>query len=117
MRSAEDIIIRPHITEKSNLAIAEGKYTFEVDTRATKTEIKLAVEKLFQVKVLEVKTMNFEGKFKRMGVHEGTTPKWKKAIVKINLDPKPEVYLTKGGKQIANNKKFKTSIEEFGAAQ
>jgi large subunit ribosomal protein L23 len=117
MRSAEDIILGPHITEKSNAAIAEGKYTFKVDTRATKTEIKQAVEKLFQVKVMDVRTMNFEGKNKRMGVHEGKTSKWKKAVVKINMDPKPEAYLAKGGKQVANNKKYKTSIDEFGAAQ
>jgi len=117
MRSAEDIIKRPFITEKSNEEIANGKYTFIVNSKATKTEIKHAVEKLFQVRVLKVNTLNYEGKQKRLGVHEGPRPDWKKAIVKIDLEPKPDAYLTKGGKEIANNKKYKTSIEEFGVAQ
>ena len=117
MRSPEDIIKKPFVTEKSNAEIAGGKYTFIVDPKATKTEIKMAVEKLFQVKVLQVNTMNFEGKSKRLGVHLGNRPDWKKAIVKIDLDPKPETYLDKGGKEVANNKKYKTSIEEFGVAQ
>lgn len=117
MRSPEDIIRKPFVTEKSNAEIASGKYTFIVDPKATKTEIKLAVEKLFNVKVLQVNTMNFEGKVKRMGVHQGPRPDWKKAIVKIDLDPKPVAYKEKGGKEVANNKKFKTSIDEFGVAQ
>ena len=116
MRIAEDIIKKPFITEKSNLEIASGKYTFIVDVKATKTEIRLAVEKLFQVKVMQVNTMNIEGKTKRQGVHEGQRPDWKKAIVKIDINPKPDTYLEKGGKQVVNNKKFKSSIEEFGIA-
>lgn len=117
MRTPEDIIKRPHITEKSNLEIAAGKYTFIVDGKATKTEVKMAVEKLFQVKVLQVNTANYEGKNKRMGVHQGKRADWKKAIVKIDLDPKPDTYLDKGGKQVVNNRKYKNSIEEFGVAQ
>lgn len=117
MRRAEDIIIKPYITEKSNMEVAAGKYTFVVDSKATKTEIRQAVEKLFQVKVLAVNTANYEGKTKRMGVHEGPRPDWKKAVVKIDLDPKPVSYLTKGGKEISNNKKFKTNIEEYGYTQ
>jgi len=117
MKLPEDIIIRPYITEKSNAEIAGGKYTFIVDANATKTEIKTAVEKLFQVKVLQVNTINYEGKIKRMGVHTGPRPDWKKAIVKIDLNPKPETYLAKGGKEVVTNKKYKTSIEEFGVAQ
>lgn len=117
MKRAEDIILGPHITEKSNEEIGTGKYTFKVDVRATKTDIRQAVEKLFQVKVLKVNTINYEGKEKRMGVHVGPRPDWKKAIVKIDLDPKPDSYLAKGGKEILNNKKLKSSIEEFGVAQ
>ena len=117
MRAAEDILIRPYITEKSNDEIANGKYTFIVDVKATKTEIKQAVEKLFQVKGLKVITVNYEGKQKRMGVHEGYRPDWKIAIVKIDTDPKPVAYLTDGGKSVTTNKKYKTSIEEFGLAQ
>jgi large subunit ribosomal protein L23 len=117
MRSPEDVIVRPFITEKSNADIADGKYTFIVNPKATKVEIKAAVEKLFQVRVLQVNTINYEGKIKRMGVHVGPRPDWKKAVVKIDTDPKPATYLTKGGKEIAATKKYKTSIEEFGVAQ
>lgn len=117
MKRAEDIILRPYITEKSNAEIAEGKYTFIVDRKSTKTEIKNAVEKLFQVKVLAVNTINYDGKKKRMGVHVGKTEAFKKAIVKIDTDPKPVTYLTKGGKEVTTAKKYKTSIEEFGVGQ
>lgn len=117
MRTPEDIIIRPFVTEKSNTEIAEGKYTFIVDVNATKTEIKQAVERLFQVKVVQVNTMNYEGKEKRMGVHMGPRPDWKKAVVKIDTDPKPVSYLSKGKKEVATTKKYKTNIEEFGVTQ
>lgn len=117
MRAPEDIIKRPFITEKSNDEIALGKYTFIVDSRATKTEIKSAVEKLFQVKVKQVNSMKYLGKVKRMGVHQGSRPDWKKAIVRIDLNPKSDSFLTKGGKEISNNKKYKSSIEEYGVVQ
>ena len=117
MRTPEDIIKRPFITEKSNIEVASGKYTFIVDVDATKTEIRQAVERLFQVKVVQVNTMNYDGKLKKMGVHVGPRPDWKKAIIKIDLEPKADSYLIKGGKEIANNKKYKTSIEEFGVTQ
>ncbi len=114
MKYSEDIILKPLITEKSNLELADGKYTFVVNTKATKTDIRNAVEQLFQVKVLQVNTINYKGKSKRMGVHEGMTSNWKKAVVKIDTDPKPEAYLTDKGKQVVTNRKYKTSIEEFG---
>lgn len=117
MRHAEDIIISPYITEKSNDEMAQGKYTFVVDPRATKTAIKSAVEKLFNVKVLEVNTINYEGKEKRMGVHLGKTSKWKKAVVKIDTDPKAVSYLDKNGKQVTTGKKYKNEIQEFGGMQ
>ncbi len=117
MRSPEDIIKRPFITEKSNAEVASGKYTFIVDIDATKTEIRQAVERLFQVKVLKVNTLKYEGKTKRMGVHVGPRADWKKAVVKIDLDPKAEVYLIKGGKEAVGNKKYKTNIEEYGLTQ
>lgn len=117
MKTAEDIIISPYITEKSNDDVAEGKYTFIVDKKATKVEIRQAVEKLFSVKVLKVYTMNYRGKKKRRGAIEGRTSHWKKAIVKIDTDPKPVEYLSDGGKLVTTNKKYKTSIEEFGVAQ
>ncbi len=112
---AEDVIVKPVITEKSTAAQAEGRYTFEVNKKATKIDIKRAVEKLFEVKVKEVKTINVKGKPKRQGAHEGKTSDWKKAIVTIDMDPKSLNYKTKGGKDATSNKKFKTSIEEFGA--
>lgn len=117
MKHEEDIIVRPYVTEKSNMEIANGKYTFIVNKKSTKTEIKIAVERLFQVKVISVNTVNYDGKEKRVGVHQGTTEAFKKAMVKIDTNPKPVSYLTKGGKEIATSKKYKTTIEEFGVAQ
>lgn len=108
---AEDIIIRPITTEKSMMAQAEGKYTFEVNKKATKIDIKNAVEKLFEVKVKDVATMNMTGKSRRRGYKEGKTSDWKKAIVTIDTNPTEKKYLTKGGKEATSNKKFKTSIE------
>ena len=80
MSNARDIIKRPVITERSTDLMSEKKYTFEVDTRANKTEIKSAIEEIFGVKVQKVATMNYKGKFKRFARHAGYTPKPKKAI-------------------------------------
>ena len=113
---AEDIIIRPVITEKSSDAIQSGKYTFEVNKNATKVEIAKAVEKLFEVKVLNVNTISVKGKEKRVGVHVGKTPDWKKAIVTIDTNPEAKSYLTKGGKEVKATKKYKDSIDAFMGA-
>ena len=110
---AEEIIIAPIVTEKSNNGLQEGKYTFKVNKKATKIEIANAVEKLFNVKVLKVNTMNINGKKKRVGYHQGKTSDWKKAIVTIDMDPKASTYLGKGGKEAKASKKFNDSIEEF----
>ena len=112
---AEDIIIRPIITEKSNAGLAEGKYTFEVNKKATKVEIAKAVETLFDVKVLKVNTLSVKGKNKRVGVHQGKTNDWKKAIVTIDTNPGAKTYIGEGGKEVTSNKKYKDSIEEFNA--
>lgn len=112
--SPEDIIIAPIITEKSSLNIQNGKYTFEVAKKATKIQIAAAIEKLFEVKVLKVNTMNVLGKEKRVGVHLGKTSNWKKAIVTIETNPEDKTYLGKGGKEIKRANKYKTSIEGFG---
>lgn len=117
MRRPEDIIIKPVITEKSNEEIAQGKYTFKVAKDATKTEIRQAVEQLFQVKVKKVNTINVPGKKKRVGVHEGKRSDWKKAIVRIDTDPKPVTYLEKGGVERVTTRRYKDSIEEFGGVQ
>ena len=81
--TAYDIIYRPVISERSLASMAEGKYTFAVDPRATKTQIKQAVEEIFKVKVERVNTMRVRGKKKRTGVFVGRRPSWKKAIVKL----------------------------------
>ncbi len=112
----EEIIIAPVITEKSNDSIQEGKYTFKVNKKATKVEIANAVEKLFEVKVLKVNTMNVNGKNKRVGYHQGKTSDWKKAIVTIDTNPADSTYLGKGGKEVKGSKKYKDSIEEFMGA-
>ena len=112
----EDIIIAPVVTEKSNEELQAGKYTFEVNKKATKVDIARAVEKLFEVKVLSVNTMIVKGKNKRVGRYEGKTSDWKKAIVTIDTDPQEKTYLAKGGKTVKVSKKYKTSIEEFMGA-
>lgn len=117
MKLAQDIVIRPVITEKSTMEAAMGKYTFAVARNSTKTEIKHAVEKLFDVKVIKVNTINYDGKSKRMGVHQGLTSSWKKAVVTIDTDPQAETFQTKGGKASQSTRKYKTAIEEFGFGQ
>ena len=78
-----EIIKAPVITEKSQAAQAEGKYTFKVDPKATKLEIKAAVEKIFNVKVTDVRTMNVKPKKRRVGRYTGLTNRTKKAIVTL----------------------------------
>jgi len=114
---AQDIILTPVITEKSTSEIAEGKYTFKVAKTATKTEIKEAVEKLFDVRVVGVNVTNYDGKIRRQRYAFGRTPSFKKAVVTIDTEAKEIAYLTKGGKASKAAKKYKTSIEEFGFGQ
>jgi len=83
---ARDIIKRPVITERSSEMMAEKKYTFEVDTRATKTQVKEAIEEIFGVKVAKVNVMNYKGKFKRVGKFGGYTNKRRKAVVTLTAD-------------------------------
>lgn len=85
---ARDVLKRPVITERSSEVMADKKYTFEVDTRANKTQVKQAVQEIFGVKVEKVNIMNYKGKFKRMGKHAGYTNKRRKAIVKLTADSK-----------------------------
>ena len=85
---AQDIILRPVITENSMDGIADRKYTFEVAKDANKIEIAKAVEQLFDVKVSKVNTINVLGKNKRYGRFEGLTSSKKKAIVTITEDSK-----------------------------
>lgn len=79
-----DIIKAPIITEKAASIAQDGRsYVFKVDTKANKTEIKQAVEKIFNVKVEDVRTINVKPKKKRVGRYTGMTSKYKKAIVKL----------------------------------
>ncbi len=84
----EDIIIKPVLTEKATDGIADKKYTFTVKKTANKTQIKIAVEKMFAVKVKSVNTVTCRGKLKRMGRNEGYTADTKKAIVTLTEDSK-----------------------------
>ena len=84
MAHMTDVLKKPVLTEKSlALQTEENKYTFDVDLDANKTEVKIAVEKLFNVKVEKVNTLNYDGKTKRMGRYEGKTNRRRKAIVKL----------------------------------
>ncbi|WP_099222935.1 MULTISPECIES: 50S ribosomal protein L23 [Listeria] len=83
---ARDIIKRPVVTEESTSILDDKKYTFEVDTRATKTHVKHAIEEIFDVKVAKVNIMNYKGKKKRMGRYVGYTNKRRKAIVTLTAD-------------------------------
>ena len=86
--SAYDIIIKPVITEGSMDATQEKKYTFKVDVRANKTQVRDAVEEIFDVEVKKVNIMNVKGKEKRMGRTKGMTAAEKKAIVTLTDDSK-----------------------------
>lgn len=87
------VIKKPLVTEKSTIARDEGnKYIFEVDRRATKIEIRNAVEKIFKVKVTTVRTMNFTGKKKRVGRIIGSRSDWKKAVVTLAPGSSIEVF-------------------------
>lgn len=87
------VIIRPIVTEKSTTAKDEAnKYIFEVDRRATKVDIRHAVEKMFRVKVAEVHTINVGGKRKRMGRTFGRRQDWKKAIVTLTPGTSIDIF-------------------------
>ena len=88
MKFAQDIILKPVITEKSMDSIESKRYTFKVAVDATKPEIAKAVEELFGVKVAKVNTINMKKKPKRMGYHFGYTAEWKKAIVTLDESSK-----------------------------
>ncbi len=81
-----DIIYAPIITEKTAALEAENKYAFKVDARANKTQIKQAIESIFNVKVESITTENSHPKKKRVGKYSGMTNKYKRAIVKLAKD-------------------------------
>jgi large subunit ribosomal protein L23 len=92
MIHARDIIIKPIVSEKSYALIKQNKYTFQVSRRANKTEIKQAVEKIFGVKVVNVNTINLQGKRRRQGFTVGRKPNWKKAIVTLKQGQTIEIF-------------------------
>jgi large subunit ribosomal protein L23 len=80
---ASQVIIRPVVSEKSFVQAEIGKYTFRVHADAHKTQIRQAIEQLFDVKVRDVRTVSVKSKPKRRGVYAGRTRTWKKAIVQL----------------------------------
>ncbi len=88
MKDPHDIIIKPVLSEKSYDEMPDKRYTFLVDPKANKTEIKNAVEAIFGVKVQSVNTLRQQGKLKRVGVHTGRKPSFKKAYVKLTAESK-----------------------------
>jgi len=88
MRSSYDIIVKPIVTEKSMMDMEAGRYTFKVMSDANKTEIKIAIEEVFGVKVAKINTLNVKGKVKRQGRFVGKRADWKKAIVTLTADSK-----------------------------
>ena len=80
---ASQVIIRPVVSEKSYVLAELGRYTFRVNDRAHKTQIRQAIEELFNVKVVEVRTSSVKSKPKRRGQTAGRTRAWKKAIVQV----------------------------------
>jgi large subunit ribosomal protein L23 len=87
------VIVRPVISEKSyNLIETEGQYTFQVDRRANKNQIKRAIESAFDVRVDKVNTVNVKSKPKRQGLTRGRTATWKKAVVKLAEGERIELF-------------------------
>lgn len=89
---AREIIKRPLVTEKSTNLHAENKYSFVVDSRANKWQIKKAVEEIFDVKVVAVNTLRYSGKKRRQGRTEGYTAQWKKAVVTLAPEHQIEIF-------------------------
>lgn len=94
MTNPHDIIIKPVVTEQSMAEMGNKKYTFVVAKSANKTEIKKAVEKIFEVKVAAVNTLNYDGKTKRMERTVGKTASFKKAVVKLTAESKDIEFFT-----------------------
>ena len=93
MRNVHSVIVRPLVTEKSTEQLEkEGAYTFVVDRDANKVEIAQAIEALFNVKVRDVRTMQYRGKEKRLGRFVGRRAGWKKAVVKLREGDSIEIF-------------------------
>jgi large subunit ribosomal protein L23 len=89
MKDPRDIIKRPIVTERTTEMMEQKKYVFDVDVRSNKTEIKKAIEEIFDVKVVKVNTINVKKKPKRYGRFSGFTARRKKAVIQLSEDSKP----------------------------
>ena len=93
MKAAREIIVRPLLTEKgASLQERANQYLFKVDRRANKIEIKRAIEEIFGIHVVSVRTIRMPGKMKRMGRFEGKRPNWKKAVVTVKEGESIELF-------------------------
>jgi large subunit ribosomal protein L23 len=90
--NARTVIIRPIVSEKSYALLSANKYTFRVHDNAHKTQIRQAVEEIFGVRVLEVRTMSVKSKPKRRGYSSGRSRSWKKAVVELHPDDHIELF-------------------------
>ncbi len=90
--NARTVIVRPVISEKSYALLTANKYTFRVHERAHKTQVRQAVEEIFGVRVLEVRTMSVKSKPKRRGLSYGKTRRWKKAVVELRPEDSIELF-------------------------
>jgi large subunit ribosomal protein L23 len=90
--NSRQVIIEPVVSEKSYALMADGKYTFRIDDRAHKTQVKRAVEEIFDVEVVDVRTLTVRSKPKRRGLHRGYTRSWKKAIVQLAPGDRIELF-------------------------
>jgi len=96
VKSPRDIVIRPIVSEKSYAGLERNTYTFLVDPRANKTEIKEAIQQIWNVRVLNVNTMNRKGKVKRTRLGSGKRPDQKRAVVKLAAGDSIEIFEAKG---------------------
>ena len=90
--NSRTVIVRPVISEKSYALLAANKYTFRVHERANKTQVRQAVEDIFGVRVLDVRTVNVKPKPKRRGWTSGKRRQWKKAIVTLHPEDSIELF-------------------------
>jgi large subunit ribosomal protein L23 len=89
---ARQVILEPVVSEKSYALMADGKYTFRVNDQAHKTQVAHAVEEIFEVRVVGVRTAHVRSKPKRRGLHQGRTRSWKKAIVQLAPGDRIELF-------------------------
>ncbi len=90
--NARTVILKPVVSEKSYALLAANKYTFRVVDSANKTQVRQAIEEIFGVRVLGVRTVNVKPKPKRRGLHSGRRRQWKKAVVTLHPDDTIELF-------------------------